>query len=398
MRTSIPGSLRPAWLLFGGLLIIFSAPQAARAQQPAADPATEFLIQCAQRYGLNPPGKPWRLKATFELLDPQGNTVDTGSIELLWASLFRYKQVYQSKSFSQTQYGVGTQVLFTGDPGAAPQSTFWLRVLFTQPIVDETVIRRSLVQFRGAAEGDGTVPGGPGCYDLRWQRQPDALKPLASYCFDERGTLLSYTVGFPRMGDATYEHPLVYDGHRLPGDVLMTRDGVPVLRAHLESVRWMSDEDQAEMQPPADAVPWHPPMAVMGTANGVGTPSPPAQSTPYPTNVNGQVVMSPPKKVLISGGVATGLLMSKVDPVYPAEAQKAHVSGTVVLQATINTEGRVEALQVVSGPPMLSQAAIDAVQQWRYRPYLLNGTPVEIKTIVNVEFPAPGPSGSSLQP
>jgi len=73
-------------------------------------------------------------------------------------------------------------------------------------------------------------------------------------------------------------------------------------------------------------------------------------------------------------------------PVYPIEAKKAGVSGTVVLSATIGTDGIVKDLQVVSGPQMLQQAALDAVRSWRYRPYLLNGQPVEIHTTVNVIF------------
>jgi len=80
------------------------------------------------------------------------------------------------------------------------------------------------------------------------------------------------------------------------------------------------------------------------------------------------------------------MLKTKIDPVYPAEALKKHVSGTVVLGATISTEGLVESLRVISGPASLQQAALDAVRQWSYRPYLLNDTPVEVETTVNVVF------------
>jgi protein TonB len=93
-----------------------------------------------------------------------------------------------------------------------------------------------------------------------------------------------------------------------------------------------------------------------------------------------------PKKIAISSGVATGLLLQKVQPVYPAIAKAARVSGTVVLQATISKTGTIENLRVVSGPAMLQQAAMDAVRNWRYKPYLLNGDPVEVDTQVNVIF------------
>ena len=93
-----------------------------------------------------------------------------------------------------------------------------------------------------------------------------------------------------------------------------------------------------------------------------------------------------PKSIAISSGVAMGLLDFKKPPVYPIEAKKAGVAGTVVLAATISTSGMVEDLQVVSGPELLQQAALDAVKDWRYRPYLLNGQPVEVKTQINVIF------------
>lgn len=81
-----------------------------------------------------------------------------------------------------------------------------------------------------------------------------------------------------------------------------------------------------------------------------------------------------------------GLLVYKTLPAYPLIAKAAHKEGVIVLQATISTTGTIENLRVVSGDPMLRQAALDAVSNWRYRPYLLNGQPVEVETTVNVIF------------
>jgi len=98
------------------------------------------------------------------------------------------------------------------------------------------------------------------------------------------------------------------------------------------------------------------------------------------------VKAAPPKKVTISAGVSAGMLLQKTVPTYPPIAKAARVQGTVVLQATISKSGTIENLTVVSGPAMLQQAAMDAVKQWRYRPYLLNNEPVEVDTTVNVIF------------
>jgi TonB family protein len=91
-------------------------------------------------------------------------------------------------------------------------------------------------------------------------------------------------------------------------------------------------------------------------------------------------------RVNLSGGVTSGMLIKKTAPVYPAIAKTARVSGTVVLQATIDKSGVLENIRIVSGPPMLKQSALDAVKSWRYKPYLLDGKPVEVDTTVNVVF------------
>ncbi len=88
----------------------------------------------------------------------------------------------------------------------------------------------------------------------------------------------------------------------------------------------------------------------------------------------------------VSTSVVEGLLLLKTPPPYPAIAIATHTEGTVVLEATISKAGAIENLRVVSGPAMLKQAALDAVRTWRYKPYLLDGQPIEVETTVNVIF------------
>jgi protein TonB len=100
-----------------------------------------------------------------------------------------------------------------------------------------------------------------------------------------------------------------------------------------------------------------------------------------------RVVPAAPKGLThLTSTMAAGLLLRKVVPQYPAVARATHTGGTVVLAATISKEGTIINLRVVSGSPLLQQAALDAVSQWRYRPYLLNGQPVDVETTVNVIF------------
>ena len=95
---------------------------------------------------------------------------------------------------------------------------------------------------------------------------------------------------------------------------------------------------------------------------------------------------APTSRIPVSGGVIEGLLIHHTTPAYPAIARTVGVSGTVVLAATISKSGTIENLRILSGHPMLTQAAIDAVKTWRYRPYLLNSQPVEVETTINVVF------------
>ena len=97
-----------------------------------------------------------------------------------------------------------------------------------------------------------------------------------------------------------------------------------------------------------------------------------------------------PIRVRVSQGVTRGLLIYKVEPPYPTLARQARVQGAVVLKAIIDLRGNIENLQLVSGHPMLAPAAINAVKQWRYRPYLLNGIPVEVETTITINFQLAG--------
>jgi protein TonB len=80
------------------------------------------------------------------------------------------------------------------------------------------------------------------------------------------------------------------------------------------------------------------------------------------------------------------MIVNKVQPVYPPLARQTRVQGTVRLHAIISKDGSVQQLEVMSGHPLLVQAALDAVKQWRYRPTLLNGEPVEVDTTIDVIF------------
>ncbi len=100
-----------------------------------------------------------------------------------------------------------------------------------------------------------------------------------------------------------------------------------------------------------------------------------------------QVNITDVKKVSLSGGIMAGSLIKKEQPVYPQDAKDARASGTVVLRATIGTDGGIHDLHVVSAPwPSLAASALWSVSHWEYKPYLMDGEPVEVETTVNVIY------------
>lgn len=110
-----------------------------------------------------------------------------------------------------------------------------------------------------------------------------------------------------------------------------------------------------------------------GIIGGVGSNMPPP---PKPTT----------SRIRVGGNVQAAMIIRQVMPMYPPIAKTAHISGTVVLHAIIGKDGTVQDLQYVSGPPLLMKSALDAVKQWRYKPTMLNGEPVEVDTTISVVF------------
>jgi len=111
------------------------------------------------------------------------------------------------------------------------------------------------------------------------------------------------------------------------------------------------------------------------------------------SNVVPSVPVSVPRPVAqvvnISQGVSQGLILKKVQPNYPSQALAMHIQGPVELQAMISKTGNITNVSLVSGQPLLARAAADAVRQWKYKPYYLNGQPVEVQTQITVNFRLP---------
>jgi TonB family protein len=140
-----------------------------------------------------------------------------------------------------------------------------------------------------------------------------------------------------------------------------------------------------------------------GTSQGIAGDVP-GGLLPDGTNISGGILSSEPQslgvanpdRVRVSQGLMRALLIAKVNPNYPPEAEKQHVDGTVLLHINIDKTGNVSKVDPVSGHPLLIPAAMEAVKQWRYRPYLLDQKPVEVETTVLIKFVISGENAYSV--
>jgi protein TonB len=151
---------------------------------------------------------------------------------------------------------------------------------------------------------------------------------------------------------------------RIPAEIPVSEDGPPQVTGFGPS----SSGDTARGDP-------------HGIPNLFGSDSRPVVPTVAPPAVVAPVHIS---------HISEGNLVYKTLPAYPPLARSARIQGTVVLQAVISKQGVIENLRVLAGHPMLAPAAIEAVRQWRYRPYVLNNEPVEVETQITVNFSLAG--------
>ncbi len=164
----------------------------------------------------------------------------------------------------------------------------------------------------------------------------------------------------PRLEHAVVVQPEMRDGHIFAPSVIPTQ---------------IAMVDKPEVLPNINVADW-------GDGNGFNS-----ADSPFRGQGQRPVVRQAPRApIRVSSAIVAGLLVQKTIPEYPPIAKAAGVQGTVVLEATISKTGTIENLRVTGGPLVLQQTALDAVKTWRYRPYLLNGQPVEVETTVNVVF------------
>jgi TonB family protein len=317
--------------------------------------SAEIFSAAAKLYDFSSPTlKPWHLKASYQVYDDKGEPSEKGTYEYWWATPDTYRSTWLRQGMEQTDWHVGGQHYHLG---IGPSLAFFERRLQSDlltPLPEAKGLDPEKIRFDRQEQSFGgvklpcvmVIPRMP--LHGRMQQVPMGMFP--TFCFEKEQPMLRAYYAFGATS-VLYNKVARVQGMYLPREVGIFEGKRRILTATVDSVEGIA-ASSPELTPRKDAT----------------------------LNKN-------PQKIEVSGAVAQGSLIKRVTPRYPQEAKDARLEGKVVLEALIGIDGRIHDLRVVEGPdPSLVGAAMEAVSQWEYKPYLLNGNPVEVTTTINVFF------------
>jgi protein TonB len=176
-----------------------------------------------------------------------------------------------------------------------------------------------------------------------------------------------------------------------PAKAMLATDEATVVKApateKTEAAPVLMVQNGSSTQPKPEAEAQEPEQAPAATSIATGTSTSALSGIVNTNAINAQ--KAPQETLRISQGVSQGLVVKRVQPLYPPQARQIRLEGKVELQANISKSGSISSVKQLSGDPVLGRAAMDAVRQWKYKPYFLNGEPVEVETQVTVNFKLP---------
>jgi TonB family protein len=289
---------------------------------------------------------PWHLKVSYEVFDTEGKSKDKGTYEEWRKTAKQYKLVYQSPAVALEEYGTDQGVFRTGGKDWPGRPLGMLQRAIVQPIPLFANSEKTRLKNFERTLGNVKVQ----CTALLDRGGILSPENGTSYCFAPKDAVLLYSTSTNKVFQTLYQHISLVHGHYLAHDIQYFLLGKPWLSIHIDTLESLNL---------STAPSWEVPTGLL----------------PVERRDNAW-----------AGVVEQGHLNNKVVPKYPVAAKAARVQGTVLLGATIRKDGHIGELEVLAGPPQLQQPALDAVRQWVYSPYLLDGEPVEVDTEINVVF------------
>ena len=300
----------------------------------------------------SPDLKPWHLKLSYQVYNEKGEPREPGTYEYWWASPDTYRSTWKRGTAEHTDWHMqGKHSWFQSGP--SPEFYEWKiqsDIFEALPKPEDLNSKKVWFQRETKKIGNAKLP----CImvapqmQLHGQVQTLPLGEFPTYCFEPTKPLLRVYFSYAGMS-VIYGELEKVQGRILPKEFSVYDGNLRVVKVSLDSV------------------------------NGIAANAP--ELTPAPEAKHGA------SRVQLDAIVEQGRLLKQTRPVYPQDAKEARASGRVVLGAVIGRDGHIHDLQVLEAPfPSLVAAAMIAVKDWEYKPYLLNGDPVEVETTVNVVF------------
>ena len=316
----------------------------------------EIFAAAAPYYDFSSPDlKPWHMKVSYQFYDMKGKPAEQGTWEYWWVSPKVSRSSLTRSGAEHTTWSSADGARYRKDSGGPLrffERTIEATLLFPLPRPKVLESGKTKLELKMVPEDKPVVA----CVLTRPQQLVNGNLQVSNgvpdhYCFDPATLVLRES--YSNQLTTQYSQIVKVQGRYLAQQVVVTEDKRKLFTASVEAVDSLNAADAA-LAPPADAV-------LEKAAKSLQEDR--------------------------DGGVTAGALVKKIPPIYPATSKMAHEQGTVVIAATIGTDGKIHDLEVVVAPSaLLAEAAADAVKHWEYKPYLLNGVPVEVETLVNVMF------------
>lgn len=332
-----------------------AAPTAPAVSTTAPSDPAELLKLAATLNGLLVPGgKPWHLKASYDVFDGDGKRTEQGTYEMFWVNSKKFKRSYLSKSFSQTDFGTDSGIFRTGDrewPSGPERIVEGKLLLINLP--GEELLRATTQEAFERKVGLGSLK----CIALntRPPRPLNAASNLPTYCFDMSTLALRYESGsgstFSDLASGTSRNQIVSFNNRLVSrEVLVTLFDRPYVTIHVETLEGLTAVNDADFQHPSNAI-----------------------LAPHPRT---RVLQNQMDERLLKLGERGFALL----------AHPGGGDGRVILEVVVGKDGHVLNVRALSGSQIFQSAAIESVRQRVYKPYLVAGEPVEVVTEIALTF------------
>ncbi len=342
------------------VIVVFAAPllfaQGDDARALPNDPKALLQMMAPYYDYASSDMKPWHIRYRYQYLDENGFPGPEGHFDYWWSTrkVSRASWTRGDQSHIEWHTADGKELrTITGNDIASMEHRLYIALLPSFWKMDDSASGdRELKYFRSEYLSKQLACVG----SVRLSRDETRADSLESvwpaYCFDDNGPVL---VASHENGSITNSYGQVqrFQNHDFPGQIEISYLGKKRIEAQLEDLKEVDAGDVAF--------------------------APSAEAREYVPQTTTTIVQALPLTPLH--------LKHRVDPVYPQSARAAHITGTVVVAATIDRNGRVKDAKIVSSPDVsLSEAALDAVRQWRYDPVTLNGQPFEMHTQIRLEF------------